>query len=193
MVRWLKQGYAYAITFSASFPARPFASSLESLSSCDMKTIHAMADPHIRVELINLGQYCGVANSASGGTKNSGKRGTKKRKLDDGRDYFDDYCKSVFEDWGGCKKLAASLIDAGDDELLTNIEVYRQGSREDELYDPFEELANRVFQFARRALIDASKSRSRRSRASTAKDLPLNLVAVPTYSRPIHGCADKRK
>ena len=146
-----------------------------------------MADPHIRVELTKSGQYCGV-------TKDSGKRGaTKKRKLDGGRDYFDDYCKSVFEDWDACKELAASLIDAGDDELLTNIEAYRQGSREDELYDPFEKLANRVFQFARRALIGASKLRSRCSRASTAKDLPLNLVAVPTYSRPIHGCADKRK
>ena len=110
-----------------------------------------MADPHIRVELTNFGQYCGVTNSPSGGTKNSGKRGvTKKRKLDDGRDYFDDYCKSVFEDWDTCKNLAASLIDASDEQLLANIEAYRQGSREDELYDPFEKLANRVFQFARR-------------------------------------------
>jgi len=96
------------------FPARSFASSLESLSSCGMKTIHPVADPHIRVELTNFCQYCGVTNSPSGGTKNSGKRGiTKKRKLDDGRDHFDDYRKSVFEDWDACKKLVASCWRRG--------------------------------------------------------------------------------
>jgi len=110
--------------------------------------------------------------------------------LNDGRDYFDNYCKSVFEDWDACKELAASLIDADDEESLATSS--RQGSRDDELYDPLEKLVNLVFQFARRALIDASKSRSRRSRASTAKDLPLNLVAVPTYDRPIHGCAESK-
>jgi len=156
-----------------------------------------MADPHIRLELIYDGQYCGPMNLPSDGTQNRRKKGgrrAKKQKRDDARDYFEDYCESVFEDWNACKHLAATLIDAGDDVLLVNMEAYRAGSREDELYDPFGELANRVFQLARQALLSSSKLRSRRSgAASAAKDVPLNLVAVPTYNRPIHGCADKRK
>ena len=183
--------------------ARPFASSLEALSACDMKTIHAIADPHLRVELRTHGQYCGPMNSTTeGGTKKGRKkgRGTKKRRLGgDGRDYFEDYCDSVFPGWDSCKKLAMTLVDADDGELHANIEAYCDASTEDELYSPFEILANRVFRRARQHVVDAPKPSSHHiggvpaPEASMSPKPLLNLVAAPAHDRPVMGCAGDRQ
>ena len=183
-------------------PARPFASSLESLSACDMKTIHAMADPHIRLELANYGQYCGLTSAPRGaGTTNSGKKGRRtKRRVSGGDSHkFNHFCGSAFKEWDTCKQLGTELINAGDDELLAAIKAYRNVSCEEKIYAPFETLANRALQCAQQAFVDASGSSPQdnltvlSAEANMTPDLPLNLLAVPTHSRPIHGCADKRK
>jgi hypothetical protein len=189
--------------------ARPFASSLASLSACDMNTIHPMADPHIRVELTTYGFYCGPIGcspkkgaSGKGSSRKSApkKGGTKKRKPEgDRRDYFDEYCNSVFPSWPTCKQLAMTLVHAADDELIAAMNAYRDAPSEHGLYDPFEYLANRAFELARRDLVEALKPRSRQNNAvsNTEANVMLdalpNLVAAPTYSRPILGSAGDRK
>jgi hypothetical protein len=158
-----------------------------------MKSIHAIADPHLRVELSSYGQYCGPTKPPTKrGTKKCEKgRGAKKRRrVSDDRDYFDEYCGSVFSDWDSCKKLAATLINAPDDELAANIEAYRDADREDDLYGPFQYLANRALELARQDLVNQSASSSAVS--NQTPDL-LNLAAVPTYNRPILGCVGDRK
>jgi hypothetical protein len=169
--------------------ARRFASSLESLSACDMNTIHPMADPHIRVELTTYGCYCGPTKCSP-----------KKRKPEgDGRDYFDEYCNAIFPSWATCKQLATTLVHGADDELIAVMNAYRDASSEADLYDPFEYLSNRAFEVARQDLVEASMSRSRQNDvvSSTEANLMLdalpNLVAAPTYSRPILGSAGDRK
>jgi hypothetical protein len=184
--------------------ARRFASSLESLSACDMNTIHPMADPHIRVELTTYGCYCGPTKCSpkkSAPKKGSSKKsGTKKRKPEgDGRDYFDEYCNAIFPSWATCKQLATTLVHGADDELIAVMNAYRDASSEADLYDPFEYLSNRAFEVARQDLVEASMSRSRQNDvvSSTEANLMLdalpNLVAAPTYSRPILGSAGDRK
>jgi hypothetical protein len=157
--------------------------------------VHAMADPHLRVELSTQGQYCGPTNSPTkSGTKKRGKkgRGTKKRKSEsDDRDYFEEYCQSVFTDWDNCKKLATTLISTADNQLTANIEAYRNALCEDDLYDPFQYLANRAFELARQD--DVSKQTSQCNGVNVTPNLLLNLLLVPTYNRPILGCADKRR
>lgn len=164
------------------FLGRPFASSLESLSACDMNTIHAMADPHLRVELRNHGQYCGPM----------------KRRRDDVRNYFEEYCQTVFPNWTRCKELASALIDAREDQLDANIQTYRRGSHEKPLYDPFEYIANRAFEAARQHIADASRSpdsdvANSSTDAHVMPDISLNLMAVPTYDHAVLGCAADRK
>jgi hypothetical protein len=183
-------------------PARPFASSLESLSACDMRTIHAIADPHLRVEMATHGQYCGPMKSARvkrrPSKRSPNKRGpNKRRRGGDDRDYFDEYCNSIFSDWRGCKQLATTLINAGDEELAANIKAYRDGSCEECLYDPFGYLANRAFRVARQDLLASKLSSSHNGTVSSAEvgleDTLLNLVAVPAHNRPVLGCAGDRK
>jgi len=154
-----------------------------------------MADPHLRVELTTLGQYCAAMKSQKGGTRGGG-RETKRRKLgvegvkevkkkqDNDRDYFDDYCSSVFPKWKSCKELATAIIDADDDEMVSHIGLYGDASRESDLYDPFELLCNRVLERARQA---AS------AEAGVTPDSLPNLVAVPAHSQPMMGCAADRK
>lgn len=155
-----------------------------------------MADPHLRVELTKSGQYCAAMKSQKkGGTKKCGGEGreTKKRKLgaegvkevqDNDRDYFDDYCSSVFPKWNSCKELATAIIDADDDEMVKRIGLYGDAARESDLYDPFEFLCNRILERARQA---AS------AEAGVTPDSLPNLVAVPAHSRPMIGCAADRK
>ena len=192
--------------------ARPFASSLESLSACDMNTVHAIADPHLRAELAASGQYCGPMKRArmnhwpskSGPSKRRPikRRPVQRRCEDGGRDYFEEYCNSIFTDWQGCKKLATTLVDASDEELVANIKAYRdgscKGSHEKYLYDPFRCLANRVFQVARQDLVASRLSSSHDDAVSTTEfkmtaDTVPNLMAIPTHDCPILGCAVDRK
>ena len=170
-----------------------------------MKTIHAMADPHIRIELTNHGQYCGPTNPPRRArTKKSGKKGRGKKQRVPGGDnpeQFDHYCDSAVNDWDTCKQLGTELINSGDDQLVADIEAYRDVSCEEKIYSPFERIVNRAFQFARESFVDvdvSGPSPPHNLSLSTAEtkfkpDLSLNLLAVPTHSRPIHGCADKRK
>ena len=172
-------------------PVRPFASSLESLSACDMNTIHSMADPHIRVEFTNHGLYCGRVSRASK------KRRTKKRTPEDhGRDCFEGYCNSALPSWATCKELAAALVCAGDDELIAAFNAYRDALCEEDLYNPFEFLANHALKAARQDALRAVWGHSgpipRTWTGVTPDSLP-NLLAVPTHDCPILGCADKRK
>ena len=156
-----------------------------------MKTNHSIADPHLRVELSMHGQYCGPMKRPAHveGKMECGAR--KRQRVDDGRDYFDEYCDSAFPGWDSCKDLAATLNDAGDNEFVANMGTYGKALREDALYEPFEHLANRAFEFARQDLVNALKSGSK-TEANMTPDL-LNLRAVPTYNRPILGCAGERK
>src|ERR1700733_793448 len=99
--------YLTSIHTSRRFAARPFASSLESLSACDMNTIHSIADPHLRYEFSTKGGYCAPQRKQDG----------------DARDYFEEYCNSVFfPNWPSCKNLAADLMAACDDEMELNIQ-----------------------------------------------------------------------
>ena len=168
-------------------PARRFASSLEALSACDMKTNHSIADPHLRVELSTYGQYCGpMKRPAEVGTR-TGCRMRKRQRVDDGRDYFHEYCDSVFPGWDSCKDLGATLNNAGDNELVASTETYTKALRQEYLYAPFEYLANRAFEVARQDLVNALKTEG------NVPPVLLNLRAVPTYNRPILGCAGERK
>src|SRR5271170_7470554 len=91
-----------------SFAGRHVTSSLESLSACDMNTIHTLADPHLRYELKTQGQYCGPIH----------------KQTDDIRDYFDDYCNCLFfPNWATCKDEAVTLLVTNDDELEMIIQV----------------------------------------------------------------------
>ena len=88
--------------------------------------------------------------------------------------------------------LQATLNDAGDNELVASTGAYGKTFREDSLYGPFEDLANRAFELARQDLVNALKS-SLKTEANMTPDL-LNLRAVPAYNnRPILGCAGERK
>ena len=154
--------------------ARPFASSLESLSACDMNTIHPIADPHLRYEFSTKSQYCAL----------------QRKQDDDTRDYFEEYCNSVFFlNWPSCKDLAADLMAACDDEMEFNIQRYRDALNERQLYDPFKYLAGRAFKAARNAMGSAGPLADTGAASET---LP-NLMAVPTYNRPLLGCAGERK
>jgi hypothetical protein len=115
----------------------------------------------------------------------------KRRKSELRRDYFDEYCNRIYPDWDSCKRLAKELFDNADDELLAQIEAYRQAVTENDLYKPFEYLANRAFEAARDELMNAQKLGLQGVDSST-QPVP-NFVAVPTFNRPISGCADKRK
>jgi hypothetical protein len=160
-----------------------------------MSTIHLIADPQIRVELATRGQYCGrITSWINRGTKKSG--GTKRQKCQvDRRDYFEEYCATVYPDWDTCKELAKKMMDTADDELLAQIEKYYNAEDEPELYDPFEYLANLAFKVARDDLMTVERLGLRDEylgTGSSTESLP-HLVAVPTYNRPVLGCADKRK
>jgi hypothetical protein len=82
-----------------------------------------------------------------------------------------------------------TLINAADDQLITNIEANCNALCEDDLYDPFQYLANRAFEFARQ---DDVLKQSLGNGVNVTPDLLLNLLSVLTYNRPILGCADKR-
>ena len=176
---------------SIVLPARRFASSLEALSACDMKTNHSIADPHLRVELSTYGQYCGPMKRATQVVTKTECGARKRQRVDDGRDYFNEYCDSVFPGWDSCKDLAATLNNAGDAELVASMETYSKALRENYLYAPFEYLANRTFELARQDLLHALKAGSK-TEANVTPAL-LHLRAVPTYNRPILGCAGDRK
>ena len=163
-----------------------------------------MADPHLRIELTNYGQYCGPTNPPRrASTKKSGKKGRRKKQrvFGDNPEQFDHYCGSGVNDWDTCKQLGMELSNAGGDGLLAHIKAYRDVSREEKIYAPFEKIVNRALQFARETFVDADASGSSpqhnlslsTAEANVKPDSPLNLLAVPTHSRPIHGCADKRK
>ena len=159
---------------SPRFAARPFASSLESLSACDLNTVHSIADPHLRYEFSVKGQYCAP----------------QRKQDDDTRDYFEEYCNSVFfPNWPSCKDLAADLIAACDDEMELNIQKYKDALNERQLYDPIEYLAGCAFDAARNAMGAAGPLEDTGAASET---LP-NLLAVPTYDRPLLGCAGERK
>ena len=111
-----------------------------------MKTIHAIADPYLRVELSTHGQYCEPTNP---GTQKKGGRTKKRQRVGDDRDYFDEYCASVFPDWNSCKELAATLNNADDEQLVANLDTYGISLQEENLYEPFEYLANRALELAR--------------------------------------------
>ena len=117
----------------------------------------------------------------------------------DSPDPFDHFCSSAFNDWDTCEQRGKEFINAGDDESIAAIKAYRGASCEKNLYAPFEKLANHALQYARQTFPDDSElSQQHNLTVSTAEvnttpDLPPNLLAVPTHSRPIHGCADKRK
>jgi len=159
---------------SPRFAARPFASSLESLSACDLNTVHSIADPHLRYEFSVKGQYCAP----------------QRKQDDDTRDYFEEYCNSVFfPNWPSCKDLAADLIAACDDEMELNIQKYKDALNERQLYDPIEYLADHAFKAARNAMGPTGPLADTHDASDT---LP-NLLAIPTYNRPLLGCAGERK
>ena len=111
---------------------------------------------------------------------------------DDIRDYFDEYCISIFfPNWPFCKDLAAALVAARDDNMELNIQKYRDASSERQLYTPFRYLANRAFATTRHAL-EAAGPGVRHDGEADLADLP-NLLAVPAHDRPLLGCASERK
>ena len=78
------------------------------------------------------------------------------------------------------------------------MDTYDIALQEEDLYEPFEYLANRALELARQDLVGATKSSSQQNAAvatSQANVIPdlLNLRAVPTHDRPILGCAGDRK
>ena len=111
---------------------------------------------------------------------------------DDTRNYFEEYCNSVFfPNWALCKDLAVALVAACDDDMELHIQEYRDASSERQLYPPFKCLANRAFKAARHALVAAGPG-ARHNGGADFADLP-NLLAVPTHDRPLLGCAGERK
>jgi len=139
-----------------------------------MNTIHPIADPHLRYEFSAKGQSCAP----------------QRKQDDDTRDYFEEYCNSVFfPNWPSCKDLAADLMAACDDEMDSSIQKYRDALNERQLYDPFKCLAGRAFKAARTAMGAAGPLADTGAASGT---LP-NLLAVPTYNRPLLGCAGERK
>ena len=76
------------------------------------------------------------------------------------------------------------------------MDTYGIALQEEDLYEPFEYLANRALELTRQDLVGASKSRSQHavsmSQTNVIPDL-LNLRAVPTHDCPILGCAGDRK
>ena len=177
-------------------PVRPFASSLESLSACDMNTIHSMADPHIRVEFTTHGLYC-ASKKESWKKRASKKCRTNKRTSEDHRrDGFENFCNSALPSWATCKELATALVCAGDDELIAAFNAYRKALCEKDLYKPFKFFANRAFNAARQDALGAGLGHSEavpRTRTGATPDTLPNLLAVATHDCPILGCADKRK
>jgi hypothetical protein len=139
-----------------------------------MNTIHPIADPHLRYEFSAKGQSCAPHRRQDGDT----------------RDYFEEYCNSVFfPNWPSCKGLAADLMAACDDEMESNIQKYRDALNERQLYDPFQYLAGRAFETAR----DAMGAAGPLADTSAASETLPNLLAVPTHNNPLLGCAGERK
>lgn len=104
-------------------------SSLESISSFDLNTIHALADPFLVDEVKVHAQYCAPVTMS----------------LDDERDYFDEFANAAFAEWSKAKKLAQSLMDLHDLDIEREIQLIRDAKTEQDLYAPLQYLANRAF------------------------------------------------
>jgi hypothetical protein len=152
-----------------------------------MNTMHSMADPHLRLELATHGQYCGPRQQK-----------TRPCGADD-RDYFDEYCNSVFPRWETCKQLGRQLVDTGDDKLIASVKACRNASRENHLYDPFEYFANRTFEAARQDFVEVLEQSllagdgASSANANAVPDPPPYLVAARAHDRFVLGCAGERK